>query len=308
VYDAEHPRPQDATGANGLRRYLTEQNRKQLAELSKQPDEYRRVVGTALRVMVHDTLPEKGASPQFQTQTTQDVDGYRAEEGAIPANGDRHRVAATRLIPTHWNGTVVVWAHPNGQSSLFGPKGQPMPAIRQLLDHRIAVIAPDLFMTEAGSQFAVLQHLQNHESEYSGFTFGYNRSLLAERVHDLLTVIAAARDMKDVKRVELAGLEKAGPWALLACALSGDAIKKSVLDLDSFDFDRVKSAADEMMLPGALKYGGIFGFLPLIAGEVYLANPPKTLNADRVVPSQHILIDTFVPGQILSEGEEGRKE
>ena len=35
------------------------------------------------------------------------------------------------------------------------------------------------------------------------------------------------------------------------------------IDLGGFDFDRVSDPMDEMMLPGALKYGGIDGFAAL---------------------------------------------
>jgi dienelactone hydrolase len=296
VYDAEHPRPSDATDAKGLRQYLTDANRKQLSELSKHPDEYLRVVGTALRVMVHDSLPAKHSSPGFQLQSKKEEDGYRVEEGMIPASGDRHRVPMTRLMPSQWDGTVVVWVNPDGQSGLFASGQQLQPALRPLLERHIAVVAPDVFMTgsEAGSgKPAVLRQLADQEGRYSGFTFGYNRSLLAERVHDLLTVIAAARDMDGVKKIEVAGWGKAGPWALLACALAGDVVKKSVLDLNGFDFDRVKTATDEMMLPGALKYGGIFGLLPLLTGEVHLAHPPKNVSPDRVVPSQRVFLETL---------------
>jgi dienelactone hydrolase len=56
VYDAEHPEPTDAANAERLRQYLTEVSDRQLAALTpknaKGLEDYRRVIGTALRVMI----------------------------------------------------------------------------------------------------------------------------------------------------------------------------------------------------------------------------------------------------------------
>ncbi len=61
VYDAEHPLPKDAVNADGVRRYWTMQANRQLEALMPKdaPSEakYRRVIGTALRVMIGDTMP-----------------------------------------------------------------------------------------------------------------------------------------------------------------------------------------------------------------------------------------------------------
>jgi hypothetical protein len=53
------------------------------------------------------------------------------------------------------------------------------------------------------------------------------------------------------------GLEDAGPWALLARPLCRDAVERTAADFHRFRFDKVHSTSDEMMLPGALKYGGL---------------------------------------------------
>ena len=74
-------------------------------------------------------------------------------------------------------------------------------------------------------------------------------------------------------RSRLIGFGQAGPWVLLAQALCGDAVVRTVVDANQFDFDQVKTTSDEMMLPGALKYGGLSSFAALCApGELYLHN------------------------------------
>src|SRR5262249_16722531 len=62
VYDEQHPRPSDATDAEGLRKYLTESSKRQIdALLPKDAASlaaYRRVLGPALRVLINDQLPK----------------------------------------------------------------------------------------------------------------------------------------------------------------------------------------------------------------------------------------------------------
>jgi hypothetical protein len=101
--------------------------------------------------------------------------------------------------------------------------------------------------------------------DYAGFTFGYNRTLLAQRVHDILTALAYAKGHEKTKTVHLVGFEKAGPWVLLARALCGDAVTRTAADCDGFRFDKVRTTTDEMMLPGALKYDGLPALAALAA-------------------------------------------
>jgi hypothetical protein len=108
---------------------------------------------------------------------------------------------------------------------------------------------------------------------YPGYTFGYNRTLLANRVHDILTAVAAARDLYKVKSVELVGFGKAGPWVALAAPLCGDAVGKVAADMDQFRFENILSLYDEMLQPGALRYGGLPALTALNAPRpLYLHN------------------------------------
>jgi hypothetical protein len=110
-------------------------------------------------------------------------------------------------------------------------------------------------------------------SRMAGYTFGYNRCLLAQRCHDILTAIRFAHSLPGTKKVHLAGIGKAGPWVLLARGLAGDAIGRTAADVNQFRFEKVTTTDDEMMLPGAVKYAGLGALLSLAAPhEVYLHN------------------------------------
>src|SRR6185312_211936 len=125
VYDNEHPRPKDATDAAGLRRYMTEASDRQIDELWRNdPEEYRKVLTTALRVMT-DAKP---ASPADVTRGHASeralANGVRLETGTIQRKQTGEAVPYARLVPAKWNGTSIVWANPAGKSSLFGEDGE----------------------------------------------------------------------------------------------------------------------------------------------------------------------------------------
>jgi hypothetical protein len=73
--------------------------------------------------------------------------------------------------------------------------------------------------------------------------------------------------------VHLVGFEKAGPWVALARAAAGDTVARTAVDANGFRFEKVRTINDEMMLPGGLKYGGLFALAALAAPhELYMYN------------------------------------
>jgi hypothetical protein len=176
------------------------------------------------------------------------------------------------VIGKEFDGTVVIWVHPAGKASLFRD-GKLVPAAQQIVDKKAAIFAVDVFLT-GEFQGAKAPEV---DKKYAGFTFGYNRPLLANRVHDILTAVAAVKTYEKTKTIHLVGFEKAGPWVLLARALCGDAVARTAADCDQFRFEKVGETSDEMMLPGALKYGGLPAFASLCSpGELFVHNSEGT--------------------------------
>ena len=100
-------------------------------------------------------------------------------------------------------------------------------------------------------------------------------------MRDLLTTVAFAKT-RQPRAVHLVAFDRAGVWALLSRALAGDTIARASIDLDGFDFAAIQDPFDPMMLPGAVKYGGVGGMLPLFTAgqtEVYRA-PPSALESE----------------------------
>jgi dienelactone hydrolase len=270
VFDKDHPRPQDSAPAARLREYLTGVSNKQVDALktadATEPDTFRKVVGPALRVMMASELPRPRQVEGKEVARSKE--GKRKWRGYLIGRRRAEQVPALWLEPQGFRGTVVVWIDPAGKASLVD-NGKLVSAAQTLFDQGVAILAIDAF----GTGELALDGAPAVNARYAGYTFGYNRPLVAQRVHDILTAVAFARKQDGVKRVHLVGRGKAGPWVLLARGLCGTAVDRTAADMNRFRFDSVRQMTDEMMLPGALKYGGLPALAALAApGELLVHN------------------------------------
>jgi hypothetical protein len=268
VYDASHPRPADTMDVVNLRRSLTAISDGQMTALMRDPARYRETIATALHAIVNDPIATDVEAVVSDSTTGPDV---RVSHARLSRRGAGDSVAVTILRPTEWNaGTVVVWVHPSGGTSLFESDGvTPAAAVKRLLAAGALVMAPDVFVADASARPRV-----KNEETFPPFYYGYNRAVLAERARDVLTTVGFAKS-RQARAIHVAGFGNAGVWGLIARALAGDAITRASLDLGGFDFADVRDPFDPMMLPGGLKYGGIGGLLALCTSgqtEVYRAS------------------------------------
>jgi hypothetical protein len=279
VYDAEHPRPQPISPMV-LRAYMTQDARRQLAELfpktAKELKKSREVIRPALQVMINDTLPK---AEDVVPATNKGLAGTDSGGGAF------NKIHITRkdkgeMIPAYWilnrktfNGTAVVWIDSEGIGGAI-KDGKPVPEVKKLIEKGAAVLAIDAFMTGAFKD-AKLPAV----NKYPGYTWGYNRPLMANRVHDVLTAVAYAQKQPGVKKVHLLGVGAAGPWVLLARPLCGDAVDKTAADMNRFRFEEILSVNDPRLLPGALRYGGMPALASLNAPHTMFLH--NTAGADR---------------------------
>lgn len=257
VFDDKHPRPKDELKAPELRKAMIAASDK--AVKGMKPEEVRK----ALRAMVCDELPaevKRGPGPGRSMGGAKGDAAFTLDVGTLVRRGEGD------AVPTAWltgnqggdgDKRVVVWVHPEGKASVWDGD-RPSKTVQSLLDAKFTVIAPDVL----GVGEAAIPGGFKVNATYAGFTYGYNRSLLANRVRDVLTVFAFARSFK-AKEVVLLGVGEFGPVAILAKALAGDAVAKLAADRNGFDFAKITKTDDPMMLPGALKYGGLDAFVKL---------------------------------------------
>ena len=296
VYDEQHPRPEDTADAATLRKQMTAASDKQLDDLfQSDPKEYRRIVRTALRVMVHDQLPPAGLVEVSRSSGPQAGNHLVIETGALGRKGTGEAIPFVSIVPEDWSGSVVVWVDPVGKQSLFDQAGKLSQSAQELVDAKNAIVSADVFTTgefEVNGKLASLPSTDGYaKQKYAGFYFGYNRGVLANQAHDLLTEIEFVRQWKGIRQVNLIATGKPAIAALLARSLSGKAVDRAALDLAGFDFEQVTDGKDPMLLPGGIKYGGVYGLAALCnSGQTMLCNGPKGSKPDRAAATSQVTL------------------
>jgi dienelactone hydrolase len=282
VFDAAHPLPSKAVDSGRLRRWMSDASDRQIAELAPKDAAtlaaYRAVIGGALRAIVNSELPDAAHLDVRATKAGAEGTSGTSEEWLIIRKGSGDTVPATWAEPKSWKGQVVVWV----EGSDAAPADSRFAAVREEAARRgAAFLTPRVYLsakTDAHFPIDAGRH-----KDYCGFTYGYNRTPLANRVHDVLSAVGAARAHPGTHTVHLVGVGEAGLWVLLAKGLAGDAVARVIAERPAFDFSDVKDVNDLRFLPGGVKYGGWGGFAALSApGELWLGGegePPPALRA-----------------------------
>jgi hypothetical protein len=276
VYDSEHPLPKDAAKADTLKKTLTAMQERQLQSLLPKDKaslaKFQKIEHAALRAMITDELPSSKDVEVVSKGDQVEKGGTTTCEIVLSRKGQGERVKALTVITPAYNGTAVVWVHPDGIASLW-KDGKLVPAAQALVDKGAGILAIDAYRVSSDPKDRPTTNMKIGSLAYAGYFYGYNRALVAERVHDILSAVAYAKGHEKVKTVDLIGFDKAGPWVVLARGLCGDAVQRTAADVNGFNFENVKDFDDEMMLPGALKYGGLLTLAGTIAPHpLYLHN------------------------------------
>jgi hypothetical protein len=260
VFDDKHPRPEDWINAEDLRAGMKKESQELLAsfDLSRPADveRYRRVVEPPLDVML-------GKRDEPASITSSTVGGSNGT-GRFTVSAGGRALPCVVLEPTGkaLNQTIL-WIDGRGKNALFEEGGEPTQLLSRLRDAGYRVASADVFMTGdflSGNEPAKFPV----NSGFPGYTYCYNRPLMAERIRDIVTVHDFLKNKRS-SPVHLLGTGGAGPWALLAQARLRTSGEQVVADLKQFSFEAVKDVEDPNLLPGALKYGGLMGMAVLAA-------------------------------------------
>lgn len=280
VWDAEHPAPKagDPEFERALLRWWHEDAQRQLhADLQR----CREISRGALEVMIGRTLADAGVvtvnadEPSIVSTPDETDHGAWLQTQKLIRNRTYHEaLPAVFCSPKQPCGTTTLWLSARGKSALFDQDGTLAAGPRQLVDHGITVVGVDLFQQGEflpdGKPFEHTDRVAN-ERDAPAYTFGYNRALFAQRVHDVLSAVKLLRQPA-CRRLDVVGLDGAGPWVAAARALSDAAIDHAVIDTDGFRFAHVLDVQSPDFLPGGAKYGDVPGMLALGApGPLLLA-------------------------------------
>ncbi len=271
VWDDKHPAPKadDADFERRILRWLHEDSQKQLTALRPTPDKYRETVRGALEVMIGRTLASAG-NTQWALKHKLDRGRYFEMDGLVRNTTHNEELPVVYLYPKEWNGRTILWLHEEGKAGLFAD-GKPKPEIQALLDSGATVCGVDLlhqgeFLTD-GKPLTRTGKVKNPR-EFAGYTFGYNHTVFAQRVHDVLTLVRLTEEHQQKSTsVDLVGLGAIGPVAAAARALCGDVIYRAAIDTGGFRFGKLTDFHDVNFLPGGAKYDDVPGLLALSAPE-----------------------------------------
>ena len=279
VWDADRPKPSgDQVGdahERAVVKWMTEDAEKQLAALTPKDEkslaEFRRVVGGAFDSIIGRRLEDVGAV-EWELKEKTDKGSYLQMTGLVTAREKGEQLPALFLHPKdNWNKQVVIWLDEKGKAGLLGADGSPAPAVAKLLAAGFSVAGVDLMQQGelvaesqkgAGAGDArVIPYGDGKQpwQKAAVYTFGYNRPLFAQRVHDVLTMVRLAQTHEQgAEKIHLVGLGPvAGPIAAAARAQAGGAIDKAAIDTGGFRFASLTRIGHPMFVPGAAKYGDV---------------------------------------------------
>ncbi len=264
VFDDEHALPSDAVDVERLRELWTEMSTAQMRSLSPSDADdfvkYQQVLRAALRAIVGSDLPAT-SDVDVEATAQAEVDGFRLEWRRLSRAGRRDQVPALWIEPPTWDGRVVVCVSDRGQGDFArsAGDGRLQAVAARALTRGAALLLVDVLLTgesaTAASEAPRLPVDTKRHERFSGYTYGYNRTLLAERVHDVLTAVAHARANETTRAVHLIGAGEGGLWCLLATAIASDAIGAVFAERPSFHFAEIADVNDPRFFPGGLKYG-----------------------------------------------------
>jgi len=295
VWTQDYPRPHGPQMGDpherALLRWWTQDSVARLGEIRTDADAYRRLVEGAWKTILGRV--EDVGSVEIQHLAKHDRDDYTLATFLINQSDPQQQLPAVALYPAgEGNGEMIVWLTDDGKLGLFEEDGEPRPAVRELLSRGYAVGGVDLFLQGeflAGGGRLTHAPLSPYGDDApwqraAAYTFGYNRPLFCHRVADVLLALHAARTAEPAhQRIHLIGVgSEAGPIAVAASAMAGEAVATTVVSTGGFYFASVDRFDDPMFVPGAVKYGDIEGLVTLCAPDrlTVLSKPDPAAAAD----------------------------
>ncbi|MDA7864670.1 acetylxylan esterase [bacterium] len=287
IWGGEHPTPTDVgiEHEKSVCKWFTDQATAKLVKLNsadeKSRQEFNRIYAGAWQVIFDQGIPQDITFDNHGQETT---NGIQVRKFLVH---DKTRQAKVPLLVLHKVGskpkTTVIWTTGAGKESLFTKDGQPDAKLQQLLDEDVFIVLPDL-LDQGELQTAVEtteeseQRIVDDKRSYSAFTFGYNRTLVAERCADLLATVAFSKTLA-TESINLLSTDGSSTWAAPTSAIAGSAITRAAIDTNGFRFSQVARYQDMNFVPGAVKYGDLPMLLALRAPN------PLTIVGEKSIPS-----------------------
>ena len=279
VWTEEHPAPSGRQRGDShearILRLATMDSDTRIRELMNNGSqrEFEQVVGKAWKTMLRLELGDVG-NATFEEHTKTKLGDVTVQLGLLSTESLGQQLPT--LVMGQPKQGVIVWVTDEGKSQLFGDQ-QFASSAQLLVQQGYQVVCADLLGQGEFAENSAAIKTQRHWfqrkgtvgwEKFSGYTYGFNDSLLAQRCHDVLALISYASTK--TSSVTVVGMGKhAGAIALAATSQSMGKAQNLYADLSNFRFVDLREQFDPMFLPGAVKYQGVAGLLRL-CGQSHL--------------------------------------
>ncbi|MCA9083490.1 MAG: acetylxylan esterase [Planctomycetaceae bacterium] len=276
VWNEQHPAPEG--GDDYERRLLSQLEERDLKALhhhkpavGAETQNYLNTVRSAWQTLIGRSLPD--ASDIQRTKVWKEERAGYLEFGdllTLTPRGEQIPVISIYPKSVAWNQKVVLWVDGQGKAGMF-PDGKPHPAMLRLVDAGYSVVAADLFgqgeFTTNGQPLTA-NPLVSNPRQFAGYTYCYNDTVFARRVHDLLTLTSwITGDQHSPQALHAVSANGGAPLLAAARAIAGGKINAAAIDDAGFRFADLTDWKDTNFLPGAVKYGDLPTLLALSAPE-----------------------------------------
>lgn len=275
VWNEEHPSPKETGVAHerSVCHWWDEQSKSILKQAyPRDPssfEDFKKWYGQAWDIIFDQGLPSATQWTDLGSVVIEDAKISRVLLRCPERETELPLLVATRdkkSTPTGY----LIWTQEFGKGDAFEDSGSPSPELMDFLDRGLTVVLPDLMhQGEWSTKEAQEQgpRLVDDKRAYSAFTYGYNRSLAAERCSDLLTVVAAVSQLSDPHHsgmpILLLGDQGTSSWSVPAATIAGSIIDHAILKTEGSRYGDVRHFKDKNFVPGAVKYGDIPSLIAL---------------------------------------------
>lgn len=285
VWDEQHPAP--AGGDDYERRLLRQLDERDQAVLShhspaagSDAQNYFSTIRAAWKTLIGRGLPD-GQDIQRTKVWKETRAGYIEFGDVITLTTHEEQLPVISVYPkaVPWNQKVVLWIDGQGKSGMF-PNGEAHADLLRLIGAGYSVVGLDLYGQGAFSTNGVPfteNPVVSNPRQFAGYTYCYNDSVFARRVHDILTVTAWINgDEHSPAALHAVGVNGGGPLLAAARAIAGDEFAAAAIDSNGFRFDSLVDWKDARFLPGAVKYGDVPSLLSLSApAKLWIGGEPE---------------------------------
>ncbi|MBS0209467.1 MAG: acetylxylan esterase [Planctomycetes bacterium] len=272
VWNEKHPKPAGGDAhERDLLKKITAASDKQIAALTPTDaaslKKYREVVGGAVDVIIGRRLSDIGKIEQ-ENLLEKDHGKYIEYHCVLTDKARGEAVVVRYYYPKKWNKWLGIHIYGRGAAGLTDENGKLFASSAIDIEHGTAIATLDPIgigtHTTEGFPANANRRVPNPRL-FAGFTYGYNSPLFAQRVHDILMVIAHARAHHEKpERIYLRGTYGGGLWAAAALAQCDEGvIQHAVIDTDGFRFAKLTDYLHADFLPGIVKYGDLPALLAL---------------------------------------------